>query len=745
MKYLDEHKRTTTQEQAKYILIEEGVVLKQKHNNAIQLPIFNLIWEFGKKVAIITNKDSVLNKLKKNIKNQWWGLIGWSVDNSSMINIWEHKNTIYEVEEKNIEVKISDISVLSKALSLLSQDLQLSDNLLHLKDLVNNVLKPSDVVGELYPLEYEKQEILFSDELGIILDLRQSKWNVSGNVFDSLYRCFGQNISKLNAFLEKMWIDWVEEPDIYYIYNINENQKIEFRKDWIYHIKTSWDAEVETCLIETWLKLVKWYKSNYNVLAGLSTSSTEKYYVFENWVTFPYFSNSEKFNRWLGPQWLRMLTSWKAFQQIYSWLDKWIEDNNIPEVDVIEYNGIDLDKKVFVHWWKLIYNEAWKEYLVYAPKYAVVDNNEQITLEEAKELIRDYNKYNYQYIILLWMIGALLKKNFTDVWIYTPLLQVIGFTESWKTELIQLILQLFDYSIKPIKEWNETLEPRMSTLEWTTKFAIQRMLGDYSPLFFDEFTGKVDKSIEELFRWVFNEKKSEKWNADQTVNIYRLLSPLIIGWERSPEYNSVLNRSIYLQIDANMKTTPKRFNEIKKSVRWKSVIADVWNKVKDVDLSKYVSWFDKVNWRVEANYTFLEIVNDIVWLFDKEELHNIIEPAYKLQQSILNWKDELRVFFNNLLVLWKKEQNIWVFSNKNDDIILEIFVPEDLSTKNHAILWIKWLVWDELNDLTNITINISKLLREKAKWTEWIIQSLFRHLRNYKNRVWQEFLFDYVE
>jgi hypothetical protein len=80
---------------------------------------------------------------------------------------------------------------------------------------------------------------------------------------------------------------------------------------------------------------------------------------------------------------------------------------------------------------------------------------------------------------------------------------------------------------------------------------------------------------------------------------------------------------------------------------------------------------------------------------------------------------------------------------RDEELILDIYVPTELDTKSHAILAIKQLVDDTDENLTNIQINVSKMFKEKDKKKEWIIQALFRHLRNYRNKVWQAFLYEY--
>ena len=746
MKYLNKNKKNSIKEDANYVLIENWIVLKKKHSNAIELPIFNYKWEFWNKAIIISDKDWFIRKLKS-IKPNWWSSIWRQIDNSYTVKIWDWGKDIYELTDLKHKNTINQLTVLVSALSTLSNEVEPSDNLISTKDNIDSMVKPSELVAKFFPDEFENKQILLSDWLWVILDLRSKKNNISWDVFSSLFRYAWGNIKQLNTYLSKLWINEVEVADLFYVYSKNENEKIEFRNDWVYKVSSSWEWATEKVLIDKPLKLTWWYESNYDPVNWVINSKTSRYYHFENDIMFTYYANTDTFNRALWASWIRMQISWNIFQQFYSALDERIEKENIKEFDIVERNAIDLDRKIFVHWWKLLYSEYPEEEIlkISAPSYTL-DIWEQITLQEAKEYLRWYFTTPYQYIIFLWFLGSFLKKDLFKYWIPTPILQVIWFTASGKTEAIQLIMKLFWMSPTPVNDWNIVIQPRAMTLEWTRAFAVQKELWDYAPIFFDEFTWNISKDIEEMLRSVYNEKDAKKGKADQSVVTYKMLSPIVIGWEKSPSYMSVMNRSIYIQLDKSLQASKSVYNTIKKNLNWKCVLEDMWNKVKDVDLSKYKDWIDQWDTRVDNNYAWLHIINDIYWIFNKEELDSIIEEISRIQTAIIEGKDELKEFFVQTLVLWKKEQNIAVYQNKEEETLLDIYVWPDFEWKNHAVMAIKELVWDTQindNDLNNIHMNVSNLLRDKEKKTEWIIKSLFRYLINYRSKQWQAFLYEY--
>ncbi len=743
MKYLDKDWKTTIKDKAKYAFIDNGILLRKISKEAIDLPIFNVVWEFWNKKAIISNKDTVIQKLTKNIKPNRWKLIWWQVDNWGKIKIWEWKKEVYDLTIKNTEPSIKDLSILSKALQLISKDLELNWDLAELKEKVNSLILPEDVGAKLFVDEIENQEVFVSNELGIVLDIRNKDDNISWNVFDCLYRLAKWSITKLNKLLQQFWIDGIEETDIYYMYNISDTHKIEFRKDGVYSIKTNWDAEVESVIIDKPLKLVGWYESNYDVLNNVITDIKKRYYYFEWDIIFPYYQNTDHFNKRLWWQWIRMMTTWKTFQMFYSALDQWIDEDNIPEFKIVEHNWIDLEKKIFVHWWQMLYKDTDEEFKVFAPKYATTIW-EQITIQEAKKIMKWYLREPYHYIIFLWFLWAFLKKDLFQQWIPTPILQVIWFTESGKTETIQMMMKLVGLSPTPIKDGNVTIQPRAMTLEGTRTFAVQNELWDYAPIFFDEFTWNISSEIEEMLRWVYNEKDAKKGRADQSVVTYNMLSPVVIGWEKAPKYMSVMNRSIYVQLDKSLHTDKETYKKIRKSLNWKSVLADMWDKVKDVDLSKYKDWIDNWEARIDNNYAWLRIVNDIYKVFSKEELETIIEKTSKIHRAIIEGKDELKEFFVKTILYNKKEQSINIRWDVGEEVTIDLYIPEELGSKHHAIQAIKQLVKDDTSENQNIVINISRLLKERDKRTEWIVQYLFRYLANYKNRLWQAFMYEFI-
>ena len=748
--YLDKNKNPSilnkVKEEGWYIKIEDWLVL-EKQKDAITFPerMIYWIWEMGNVIVLKADKDNVQKKLEK-INEKRWREIGYRVRSDKLIKYWLYQNknkTVKDYEFIKVwnTLSLKDVSVLSVALTQISKDLEVPDKLVDLKDDINQAVKPSDFVSEYLAKKYEEGYIILSNELGIIIDLRSKENNISAwNVFDSIYYYVNKNVSKLNKVIDKFGIISIEEEDIYYVYTINDNSRIEFRNDGVFIIKNSSDAEVEQLLIDKPLKLEWYFVSNFDIFANAYTNIEYKYYKFQWDIVFPYFENTDKFNKRMWAKGIRMMATGKHLQLLYSALDKWIEDEDVKEFEIIDTNWIDLEKKIFAHWWNILFNENDEDYIVFAEPYAT-KLWENISLEKAKQILDGYLKKPYQHILFLWFLWAFLKKDLFKMGIYTPLIQVIWFTESWKTELVHTIMKLFWYSINPIKEGNTTIQPRMITLEWSWVFAVQKKLWDYTPVFFDEFTGNVKQEIEELFRSVYNEKDTEKWRADQTVVKYKMVSPIVIWWEKAPSYLSVLNRSIYLQLDKLYQADKATYLKIKRQLEWKIVLEDMWNRVKDVDLSKYKYLADKWEARTENNYNWLRIVNSIYWeLYTQEELDEMIKSAMSLQQKIISWHDELKKFFVRLLVQWKRENNISVFIEK-EDLIVDIYISdEDWQQKNHAILKLKELLWDESQDMSWIKINFSKLLREKKEETRWIVNDLIRHLRNYRDATRREFL-----
>jgi len=730
------------EKEVKYIMIRNALVLKRRQDKVIELPFtYGSIknWQY----IILYWKDNVIKFLTKNIKASWFTLLWYTVVNDYIpTGIWtKWKQEInYEIQYYNNELTLQQAKALKAGLRNLNNELDIADNVLDTKNIVDETINPSDIVWKYFIDEYEKKEVLYLDTLWYLLDLKNVKWNISWTPFDCMYRMSWANISKLNNIISKFWIDEVEQWELYYVYNYKDWDRLEFRKDWVYRTKITSDQETEINLLNTWIKLIWYSDSRYNVDKKVLEDNNIRYYYTEiNWEPelLQYTKNPDTFNSKYWSNWMRFLDVNKSLQLLYNGLDTWIEEEGLPEYKILYENKLDIENKIWIHWWKVLYNENDIKYINYTTPYAVDVDKEQISLKELYSILTWYYKKPYHHLLVLWLLGAWLKPEFIKNDINVPLMLCSGYTESWKTEMIKMIMEVFWYSFKDTEK-----KSRLLSLEWTTVFPVVRALADTAPIFFDELTGSVKKEVEETLRWVFNNQNIEKWTANQTIITYIQQAPVIIGWERMPSYQSVLNRSIYLPFNRDLRGTKDKYIEVKNRLKNKIITDELWDIATNIDIKKTIQelWISKDWWRVWENYIFLKYINHIFKYMNEDKLDNIINELKERQDRTIKGTDELIVFFTKLLSN-NKQYKTYIMTDSDEDFKIWLYVEEeDVRTKAQYIQDIKKLVYDDSINNSNIDINMSKLFLNKDAEAENITQLIIRFFKWVKDRVWVSFL-----
>ena len=732
-----------SEDKAKYARINNGIVLKKIWKEIISLPY--IYWEVKSgNYIILSGKENVVSYLKKNIKQSWWDILWYKFIKDWIIEYWTYKKwkqeITYEIEEKWKEINLNQAKALKIALRNLHNELELPDKMIDTKNLIDEVVNPSKIIALFFSGEYEKWEITYSDTKNIIIDIKNTSWNISWTPFDCLYRKTQWIITELNNYVSKLGIEELELSDMFYVYNYKDWDRIEFRTDWVYRNKMVWDNEAELNIINKGIKLIWYVDTDFNIERRVLTDKVARYYYIEvGWEKelIWYNKNPDTFNSRNWNNWLRFLETNKTLQIFYNWLDDWIEKENIQKYELMYENKLDLDKKIWVHWWQVIYNDSNINYINYTPEYAIDTDREQISLKEVYNKLDWYYKKPYHHLIMLWLLWAWLKPEFNKRKINIPLMLCSWYTESWKTEMIKMIMWLFGYAFNSTDK-----KPRLLSLEWTTSLPVVRSLTDLAPIFFDELTGSVKKEVEEILRSVFNNQNIEKWNADQSVTIYIQQAPVIIWGERLPSYQSVLNRSIYLPFSTELRWTKNKYLEIKSYLSNKTVIEDVWNLYKNIDIDNVIKkvWKAHKGWRVQENYMFLRYINAITNYMPEDELEDVIKELLERQDSVIQWTNELTVFFNSIIV-YNKNNRTYIMTEENWELKIGLFVPEEyVRTKAQYIQDIKKLVYDNINDNSNIFVNMSRILKEKNEESKVLFDTIIRFFRGTTDPVWTNFL-----
>jgi len=739
----------------------DDVILFKKEKYFLDLPFINLRIDDWNIVWIVAEPD-VIKYINKNISNVAWQKIWYiRIKADQYFKLWQWqenkkiKNYWYTIDADNQITKI-EAKRFATAMKFLQNDIDFqSEQWLLLKQEIEEKLNPSDVVYDLIPAEEHakiKKQILFSDDLKLILDLTKIRGNRSWSIFNFIFRALGGDLNKIKEYLKSKWFDvdvYVEDSDILFLYKFDDNTQIEFRTDWVFiRLMVGWQ-ETEQILLTKPIKLKSFFKSMYSLKEKILTDKEWKYFMIDvndKTEIIWYVKNPDTFNSNFWHFWLRWIGSNKQLQIFYEALEKWAEEKKDLMVDykIVLENKFDLDEKIFVHWWEIIWDESGAEIINMAPKYATNFNKQQITLEEAIEILDGYYKKPWHYIVLLWLLGAFLKKEFKKYWINIPLILASWITRSWKTELITLIMKLFGFEDKSWKTKNwEEIPKRIIALELAKPHWLLTQLTEEVPVFLDELTGDVNKEVDSILRAIFNEQTVPKGKAGLWVKKYIIKSPVIVGGEKLPMKPSVVNRSIYLFFSSYYKVDKNTYRYIRETLKDKIILEDFVKKAKQnihriPEIIKETIELEES--RVDQSLNFIFWINKLFNLFPDDVLIWRLQEIYKTEVRLLQWLDEEKHFFNKLCYLNLRQKIYW-FEDWWDGLIISLYIPEDLSKEyQHYVIRLKEIVWDETIDGDMLNINMDKLFEEKDRNKLWIVQKIIRFFRWVKDVVWQNWL-----
>ena len=413
-----------------------------------------------------------------------------------------------------------------------------------------------------------------------------------------------------------------------------------------------------------------------------------------------------------------------------------------------------------IHWGQLYLWDT--DAKIVAPEYAVLTNQKQASLKEVVDLLNGFTTKGYEYIALLWMLGAWYKPWFSKNWMNYPILFASWETGTGKSELMYIIFSLFGYSRRPIiKENGVLLEPRLKMLETTTRQPLQMALADYAPIFLDELSNRIDSKISWVIKAVFNEGLSGKWVGSAKNANYMLMAPVAVAGEESFTQESAVNRSIMMVYsglkhpgtDVPVERNPGYpFYESREKLQQLNLMQEVVN---------YADWLDKELFenipdiwtqhaRLKENYAIIIWLNRLFQIVPEEQLLEIIRPMVKTQEWILKSVDKKRQLLHKIVMANKRFNTVGFLIEPTEDwketvkIVLYVWEAVDVNREVVYIKTLKQMVYDDDPYADMLTIDFGKLLREKDKNKEWIIKTIIQFFRSIRDAGWQNWLEQYL-
>ena len=576
-----------------------------------------------------------------------------------------------------------------------------------------------------------------------------------------LYFYLRRNWDTVDEFLIKNFWVWIK-PKI----DVNE-QKLEYWKDsvvfwkeWIvmYSYKPDWEIKIDKLADGNWRVIEYTEYPEFKlwwVITDWTLSEDEqliRYYTLQNLdtdvkINIHYTEDRKSFNRKFWAKWLRLNIKW---------------DPNIV-FNVLDSN-IDKLKKVETIWKTWYYNEQWivaiPNEIVYHKKWVKIDdysiyidwdNNvssqksdylleqKQISINEGFEMFKTMYSEHFAVIWFLqfiWLFWFNIWNDLQTIKIYSWL-WVFWKSKTWKSTFVEILKWLmwleFDFKLLDASSW------------YTKPQGIKKTATDYFPLTIEEFT-KAPADIEEIIRWIMNHTKWERWNGSTNIK-WEAKAWLIILWEDTPSWDSVLNRMTTISLrPQDRKSTQEKINEIK-SYR---ITNDVYKlfletKITNKDIIEMLKRIKNKATELKINTddysrfaeTFVKVFivwEKLLWL-DKDY---IIKQAALTQKNILIFKDENETVTIKDFIYGSLQKGYWAISEVeyNNGKLWELSVPKEYGARKRHVLadlkemWFSITWWTDIIFLNYFVPN-SKLEKQQVVFKMIFEEAKIRNRRQY--------------
>lgn len=679
-------------------------LLNIKYPEQKLLPRFSFFLEYKDKTIwwILCNKLSDINNINTIPKDfratldlqperQWTILQIGKIHNAK----WDLIDTVSFTNSKWIAIddiefiEKSKILWLKKILEAAGKMLDLSVEEAALAETINNTLPIEDLI---YKLEGKIEWVLLKEQ-NIYIDTENFVSNKSGQPFTLVYNHLSWSKKDVfDYFAQEFGYEYEYEQKEQNRVQVDESTYIIFNKDSVDCTVFGKKKESSFKLFNLWIKIIWWYQTRikWNTITDVSqVFRLVKRLDNNEEVTLEYKHSVSKFNEANWGKGLRFQSPDNFLNFFWDALDIIRASGGAPKYECIEYNWYDSDRWMIVHWNKILYakNEI-KNTVILSKKYdTTIDNREQVSVQDFYDnIVTMYDEKITSIMFLRWL-WAFIKDYYSQNRIRVPLMLAIWISESWKNTLIEIIMWAlwFETSLVRAKNWI-----RIMSLEWTTQQPLLWALRDKTPLFLDEFTGNIGRWIEETMRALFNNEIVSKWRP-WSNEVFELNSPACIAWERLPEYNSVINRSILLKF--------KKEYRLLKDDNKDERLYELYNKYSILDSirdtlssSEEKHTYYKMNIsnskRVNDNRWRIILVNRMFKLLDEKKLIWYIKEWIQYQDATLTMGDETNKYFNELVWTNIKERTLsWrITQSKELEVVLYAWIVRDKERKTRQFL-----------------------------------------------------------
>jgi hypothetical protein len=324
-------------------------------------------------------------------------------------------------------------------------------------------------------------------------------------------------------------------------------------------------------------------------------------------------------------------------------------------------------------------------------------------------------------ITILWSL-ALAGMNFWKLNWYAimPFVFINGSTWSGKSEMRMISQSFLWYYI------NE----RALMVNNTTRQVLCTEATDPAILFLDEYTGIVDKQIENIIRNIANGWKAGRWFVTGNV-FYDFASPMFIAWEDIPVSESVLNRAMFMDLDfsdrkenemaVNMLDQLKTFTCFKEIVDFYAIadpkdMSKTFNQKKTLLITKGFTSreADVRSYVLVMNHYFSLIAEDEIIVAINENLHYVRQTL-----SAKSSFEQLEELLMQWVIGWKIRWSV-MRDEVNEEKVIQMFVQKDYFRANQTKIkkYVDMCIWDWY-DVALWLNKVEIAFSEKSVWFDW--------------------------
>ena len=512
-----------------------------------------------------------------------------------------------------------------------------------------------------------------------------------GPVYYFLLVYFNRDMMAMWDFLKAEYdidfLDWWKET---FMKLPTDKGVIMFQDDWVYYRTTKTRGkETEDAneklfdvpfIVKGWMKIWQdkyWETDDMNYYYIISLLDRDADDPEE--MIIEYKPDKAKFNNEYWKKWISFTKSDAYLVDFYSALKLWLKSWLIRKYRYINQNWyypnmyIEGDR-IYNREWDLLDTEGLAMKFD-TPKIETTPITTEVTMKEYWKMLRKVFIDDESILCFITFLVLVMWDKFWNVYlngneqqVIIPGLFISGKTKSWKSTMVNLLLNWFGLSSNC----------RRASVKWTTLQPLKQSATDDFILHREEFTGRwMTEEKENLIRDVLNKTKTARWMIDWTNTRYTYRSSLILDGERLPDSESVINRCVVVPFSIKGRIGTM---ELLRSFNWVGFKNDFITKLYKINPTTVQDKFRAAQdrcikaWildRYSMLYGFLLCVNEWFNIYDEELLLATINKNLKESDELDREQTPLAYILNEVI----NEHKVKPTLSEEGDGVYKVIIP----------------------------------------------------------------------